>query len=234
MMKCPFCQFENEDGALFCEQCKSDLGGAQPIAVAQEEPAQQAAPVAQGSESPPIAAVVVGEEAMAGNVPVAEVPAEDIHSARTLPPDAIPVAPAGRLESETLHYTETPTAPPAEPAPAAAPAEKLPEGSKPHLVVIRGQRINAEYPIYEGDNYIGRADDKAVDIDLEDQESPERVWSSRQHALLTFESGQLAIQDLNSTNGTFVNRTRVHPGEKRPLQVNDVIQVGTVQMRVIV
>jgi hypothetical protein len=25
MIKCPFCGFENEDGALFCEQCKSDL-----------------------------------------------------------------------------------------------------------------------------------------------------------------------------------------------------------------
>src|SRR6516225_8588893 len=26
MLKCPFCQYANEDGALFCEQCKSDLG----------------------------------------------------------------------------------------------------------------------------------------------------------------------------------------------------------------
>ena len=26
MVKCPFCQYSNEDGALFCEQCKSDLG----------------------------------------------------------------------------------------------------------------------------------------------------------------------------------------------------------------
>ena len=25
MVKCPFCWFDNEDGALFCEQCKSDL-----------------------------------------------------------------------------------------------------------------------------------------------------------------------------------------------------------------
>src|SRR5438067_11184128 len=26
MVKCAFCQYENEDGAMFCEQCKSDLG----------------------------------------------------------------------------------------------------------------------------------------------------------------------------------------------------------------
>jgi hypothetical protein len=31
MIRCPFCYFENEDGALFCEQCKSDLSGVDPI-----------------------------------------------------------------------------------------------------------------------------------------------------------------------------------------------------------
>ncbi len=31
MIKCPFCGFSNEDGALFCEQCKSDLSGIDPI-----------------------------------------------------------------------------------------------------------------------------------------------------------------------------------------------------------
>ena len=71
-----------------------------------------------------------------------------------------------------------------------------------------------------------------MDVDLEDQEPLDRIWSSRQHARISFEEGQLAIEDLNSTNGTFVNRTRVHPGQKRPLQVNDVIQIGTVQMKV--
>jgi pSer/pThr/pTyr-binding forkhead associated (FHA) protein len=114
-----------------------------------------------------------------------------------------------------------------EPAPA-----RLAEGAKPKLVVMRGQRLNAEYPIYEGDNYIGRADEKPVDVDLEDQEPPDRIWSSRQHALLTYENGQLAIEDLNSLNGTFVNRTRVTPGQKRPLQVNDLIQIGTVHLKV--
>ena len=27
MVQCPFCHYNNEDGALFCEQCKSDLAG---------------------------------------------------------------------------------------------------------------------------------------------------------------------------------------------------------------
>jgi len=126
-----------------------------------------------------------------------------------------------------------PAAPPA-PAPGGpeVPAVKLPEGAQPKLVVQRGLKLNVEYPIYEGHNFIGRADEKPVDIDLDDQEPPDRVWSSRQHALITFENSEILLEDLNSANGTFVNRTRVYPGQKRPLAPNDVIQVGTVQLKV--
>jgi pSer/pThr/pTyr-binding forkhead associated (FHA) protein len=100
--------------------------------------------------------------------------------------------------------------------------------------VLRGQKRNVEYPIYEGLNFLGRADDKPVDIDLEDQEPPDRVWCSRQHACISFEADQMAIEDLNSANGTYVNRTRIYPGQKRPLVVNDIIQIGNVQLKVII
>jgi len=40
MIRCPFCHFDNEDGALFCEQCKSDLAGAIPVAQAEAAPGQ--------------------------------------------------------------------------------------------------------------------------------------------------------------------------------------------------
>ncbi len=101
------------------------------------------------------------------------------------------------------------------------------------MLVLRGQRINVEYPLYDGDNFIGRADERPVDIDLEDQELPDRIWSSRQHALIHSENGILVIEDLNSSNGTFINRTRLYPGQKRVLNVNDIVQIGTVQMRVL-
>lgn len=176
MLKCPFCQFDNEDGALFCEQCKSDLGGV------------------QVAEAAPVEAVAMAVEAE----PMAEAVAE-----------AAPVVAA----------------------PAAA-GVALPAGSQPKLLVIRGQKINAEYPVYEGNNFIGRADEKPVDIDLEDQEPPDRIWSSRQHAFIEFTNGMLTVEDLNSSNGTFVNRNRIYPGQKCPLNVGDVIQIGTVQMKV--
>src|SRR5439155_27279559 len=101
--------------------------------------------------------------------------------------------------------TPAAAAPPAAPAPAAPPAAPLPPDAQPRLVVLRGLKRNVEYPLYEGHNFLGRADEKPVDIDLDDQEPPDRVWTSRQHALITFEDGKLVSDDLNSANGTFVN-----------------------------
>jgi pSer/pThr/pTyr-binding forkhead associated (FHA) protein len=110
----------------------------------------------------------------------------------------------------------------------------LPPGAQPRLLVLRGQKRNVEYPVYEGLNFIGRADEKPVDIDLEEQEPPDRIWCSRQHACISFEDNVLHIEDLNSANGTYVNRTRVYPGQKRPLAVNDIVQIGNVQLKVLV
>jgi hypothetical protein len=207
MLKCPFCNFDNEEGALFCEQCKSDLSGV--------EPAPAAPPV-------PVAHVLEETIPMAQPMAEAAVVAAVVEATPVAPPPAAPVEP------------EVAAAPPVEPAapapPTAAPAP-LAADAQPKLVVIRGQKLNAEYPIYPDLNFIGRADEKPVDIDLEDQEPPDRVWCSRQHALITFEGGLLTIEDLNSANGTYVNRNRVYPGQKRQLSVNDVIQIGNVQMK---
>jgi hypothetical protein len=214
MVKCPFCNFENEDGALFCEQCKSDVGAV----VAQP---------AHSSEPVPMAAVIEDLIPLEGSIPV-----------------AAPIAMPEPLPLPAMQLAEPVAAAPA-PAPAAAPAAKPPEAgapaaeagklppdAKPKLVVLRGQKINMEFPIYEGPNFVGRADEKPVDIDLEDQEPPDRVWCSRQHAVINLENSVLLIEDLNSANGTYVNRNRVYPGQKKQLNVNDVIQIGTVQMKV--
>ena len=117
------------------------------------------------------------------------------------------------------------------PAPGALPAQ--PAIRTPLLVVIRGERVDTEYRVVDGRNYIGRSTDRGADIDLTGQEAVEQTWTSRQHALLTLDRGTMTLEDLNSLNGTFVNRCRLHPGQQRALQHGDVIQVGTVQLRVV-
>jgi pSer/pThr/pTyr-binding forkhead associated (FHA) protein len=256
MIKCPFCHFDNEDGALFCEQCKSDLAGAAPVAMATPVMAQAEAMVAEAVpiEAVPVEAVPVEAvplEAMpmaaaeAVAMPIEAAPAMEIEPppppAPPAPPEP-PPAPAAAAPPPAAPAEPAPAPPPAAPAAAApapaaaapAAAVSLPAGAQPRLLVQRGLKRNAEYPIYEGLNFIGRADEKPVDIDLEDQEPPDRIWCSRQHACISFEADQLFIEDLNSANGTYVNRNRIYPGQKRPLAPNDVVQIGNVQLRVVV
>jgi hypothetical protein len=121
------------------------------------------------------------------------------------------------------------------------PDASTPESGRPgeargyvaRLLVVRGLRPNWEYRIFEGRNVLGRADEKPVDIDLQPLEPEERIWSSRQHAVITCDGSSLWIEDLNTTNGTYVNESRVHPGERRPLRDGDVIQIGEVQLKVL-
>lgn len=128
------------------------------------------------------------------------------------------------------------------PAPVTAPstetgdqsATPVPPVVPPKLLVLRGLKINVEYPIYEGKNTIGRFADKPVDIDLLNQESVEQIWCSRQHAVVTLAKGILVIEDLNSLNGTWVNGSRVHTGQQRQLKAGDVVQIGTVQMKLVI
>ena len=48
-------------------------------------------------------------------------------------------------------------------ATAGSPLEAGP-APKPRLVVIRGEKIDMEYPIYAGKNYLGRTDDSIVRV----------------------------------------------------------------------
>ena len=54
---------------------------------------------------------------------------------------------------------------------------------------------------------------------------------SRRHAKLQFESGQLKIRDLQSTNGTWINGKRLGP-ESASLRMGQDIQLGKVRLRV--
>jgi hypothetical protein len=102
----------------------------------------------------------------------------------------------------------------------------LPSEAKPYLLVVHGQKPNITYPIHQGRNIIGRMDEKPVDIDLEAQELPEGTHVSRQHVCISFQANQLSIEDLNSSNGTYLNFNPVHPGKAAALAVGDVIHLG--------
>lgn len=126
---------------------------------------------------------------------------------------------------------ETPVVVSEAPVEVTAEAAVWPASASPRLVCQRGAKVGIEYPIYEGKNFMGRSDEQPVDIDLEDQETPEHVWSSRQHCCITFENGTMTIDDLKSANGTYVNRDKLIPGEPRTLKPDDMVQVGAIHLR---
>ena len=226
-MICPACGAANEDGVLFCEKCKADLEMPAPT------PSPPAAAMTDRAAEEPIALEPIALE------PVDEVrPPAGFEPAGAAPEPPLVLEPLEPTVEQTAVPERTAEEAPTKPKTAAVPpplpvTPPTPIPTNPKLLVVRGQKMDVSYPLFPGKNYLGRTDDKPVDIDLEDQESADRIWTSRQHAVVTFENGKLTVEDLNSLNGTFVNRTRVHPGQVRELNENDVLQVGTVHLKVV-
>jgi pSer/pThr/pTyr-binding forkhead associated (FHA) protein len=96
------------------------------------------------------------------------------------------------------------------------------------LVIQRGGTIGKEFLLTETESNIGRWDaDGGIfpDIDL-DQDDPE-AKVSRRHARIVYQDGHYLLEDLGSTNGTFVNRgRRLLPGNRYLLNDGDEIIVG--------
>ncbi len=96
------------------------------------------------------------------------------------------------------------------------------------LVVERGGRVGREFPITGIETNIGRWDaDSGIfpDVDLDEDDPEAKV--SRRHARIVNHNSQYFIEDLGSTNGTFVNRgRRLLPGKRHMLQSGDEIIVG--------
>lgn len=101
------------------------------------------------------------------------------------------------------------------------------------LVIERGNSAGKQFPLNHPESNIGRWDaDGGVfpDVDLDSDDPEAKV--SRRHARISSYEGQYAIEDLGSTNGTFVNRgRRLKPGERHPLKDGDEIIVGKTFLR---
>ena len=84
------------------------------------------------------------------------------------------------------------------------------------LVAMNRPKEGRRYPLSLSPFYIGRTESN--DIMVKDDHV------SGQHAKLCFEEGQFWIEDLESTNGTYVNGERI--AEKNPLKDEDLIKIG--------
>jgi serine/threonine protein kinase len=76
---------------------------------------------------------------------------------------------------------------------------------------------------------IGRSDPEGgvvVDVDLTVDAGSVAGSVSRQHARLRYSDNGWTIEDLQSTNGTYVNKEPIPPFETRPLMNGDAVDLG--------
>lgn len=56
---------------------------------------------------------------------------------------------------------------------------------------------------------------------------------SRLHAVVRNSSGHVVIMDLGSSNGTYINGTRIVPNIEQPLRHGDIVALGKLKMQVV-
>jgi hypothetical protein len=226
---CPSCNASVPPGAVFCDNCGYDLRSAddQPQAPAQET--YQVSPPDGDINCPSC-----GHPNIAGSAFC-----ENCGSQLTIQPSQPPVQPPPPP-------VEPPAMPPSTPTPAAAqvpqtppvsPPEPSPEPSiapetPPSLVsgyfAIPESNVRLDIPAGKQTIIIGREDPVSgifPDIDL-DQHSGQDLGVGRRHAQMTLQAGQLLIEDLDSVNGTVVNKQKIPPRTLKPVQDGDEIRLG--------
>lgn len=131
-----------------------------------------------------------------------------------------------------VRSAETHTASPAF-SPSSSSSILVAEEAHATLVIERGRSAGKKFPLTEEESQIGRWDADGgifpeIDLDADDPEAK----VSRRHARIMRRNGEYFVEDLGSTNGTFVNRgRRLLPGDRQPLRDGDEIIVGKTFLR---
>lgn len=209
MITCERCQTENVEGAQYCDECGLPLAAASGA-----ERAEARTPILHMLNKP----VSLAGDAAASDAILPDAPTK--HDGD----------PSSVIVSESRSAVGTSAAARATPATATAARTTTAHAA---LVINRGRSAGKEFPVHEDEAYIGRWDaDSGIfpDIDLDSDDPEAKV--SRRHARITRRGEQYFIEDLGSTNGTFINRgRRLLPGDRQPLNDGDEIIIGKTFLR---
>jgi hypothetical protein len=114
----------------------------------------------------------------------------------------------------------------------ALPVAEPPAATGRNRFVVRDTGAEISLPMAEGEYIIGREDPVSnvfPEVDMNPFDG-EHLGVSRRHAQLTIEAGLVFIQDLDSTNFTFVNRQKLAPQTPTALSNGDEVRLGKLVM----
>lgn len=211
-MKCPVCGVDNLDGSAYCDDCGSKLptGGAAPAAA-------PVAPPSTPAVSPPPVPVSPGGTVICSSCnfenPAGESFCSDCGASLT-----------GSGAGRSI------------PAPVVPSGQAPPAGAPKVTAKIIEKKTQREFPITSDVVIVGRqspADNIFPDIDLTDVDTDSYV--SRKHLQIIRQGEQYLIEDLGSSNGTFINEgPRLNPGIQQPLNNGDRIQLGQTEFAFVI
>ena len=197
---CPNCGAAVVAGAIFCDDCGVDLRTAIPVA-----PSDAPADSGIGSASAGSVCPACQHHNRAGAAYCENC------GTRLLSTPASPIASAPVAKSLPVYQPPIPAAPILA-ARLALPASNmtfpLPE-DQTEIIIGREDAISGAFPQVNLEPY--GAQDAGV---------------SRRHARVRVLTGDWWIEDLNSVNGTFLNRQRLNPDQPMPLNHGDEVRLG--------
>lgn len=209
-MACPSCGATIQSDAAFCGQCGHNLQPAPTTPPVEEEEARPTV------VSPPVAPVT--PEPLVTPEPV-------VSSATSSPnlekssPDPEPVGVGSAVETGEMNSTAS-TAP----VPQTASANTQLQNQSANLLHIQ-TNVSVELPPNLPVIHVGKPNDLVPpDIDVSGFPSSEIV--SRTHADIRVEGDSYYIEDVGSSNGTYVNNIPLTKGNRHRLRPGDRISLG--------
>ena len=214
---CPVCGAPVMPGEAFCDSCGATLGPVVPVSL----PPQAAAPA-------PLSPAVAPAPAPDGVLTCPNCGAQLEPGSKFCDMCGTPVSAVAPPVSPPTPISPVPI-PPVPPTPV--PGYPAVAGVQGRLVV-QGTNATLPFPPGKTEIFIGREDPVSgvfPEVDLTDHGGDEG-GVSRRHARVFDQGAQVSIEDLNSTNYTYVNQQKLTPGQPHPLNSGDEVRVGRVKL----
>lgn len=245
-MKCSVCGSENLEGSAYCEDCGARLPVGVGAAAGGESGGYTPAPTPVAAPTPPPPPPLP--------TPAVEPPAPAVEPAASFPTAEEPAVAGGGTVACAACGAENPAyeaycedcgasltaaraggglaAPPLPTPPpvvdVAPPPVAPPVAARHRLVLADGAQ---EFPMNKDEITLGRrspADGIFPDVDLTDVDVESYI--SRRHGRIVNQDGRFLYEDIGSSNGSFVNGTKLQPNVQAELHDGDRLRLGKTEM----